>query len=84
MVLGMKYGQCDPGDADSRLKTNDITVRFLEKFRKENGSYICRELLGCDLATYEGKQYAKEHNLFTEFCPQMVISAVKMAEELME
>lgn len=82
MVLGMKYGQCELSDMDSRLKTNDITVKFLEQFRKENGSYICRELLGCDLATVEGKEYAREHNLFTEFCPQMVVSAVKVVEQL--
>lgn len=51
MVFGLKYGQCVPDDLDSRYKTNDISVRFLELFRSENGSYICRELLGCDLAT---------------------------------
>ena len=84
MVLGMKYGQCELGDTDSRLKTNDITVKFLEQFRKENGSYICNELLGCDIAAPEGKAYAREHKLFTEFCPKMVVSAVKIVEQLIE
>lgn len=84
MVLGMKYGQCELGDMDSRLKTNDITIKFLEQFRKENGSYICNELLGCDIATPEGKAYAREHKLFTEFCPKMVVSAVKIVEQLIE
>lgn len=83
MVLGLKYGQCEPDDLDSRFKTNDITVKFLELFRSENGSYICRELLECDLATKEGKEYAIEHNLFTEFCPQLVVSAVKITEQLL-
>lgn len=84
MALGLKYGQCEIEDLDSRLKTNDVTVKFLELFRKENGSYICKELLGCDLATPEGKEYAKEHNLFTDFCPHMIVSAVKIAEQLLE
>lgn len=84
MVLGMTYGQCELGDMESRLKTNDITVRFLEQFRKENGSYICNELLGCDIATPEGKAYARENKLFTEFCPKMVVSAVKIVEQLIE
>ena len=84
MVLGMKYGQCELGDMDSRLKTNDITIKFLEQFRKENGSYICNELLGCDIATPEGKAYVREHKLFTEFCPKMVVSAVKIVEQLIE
>lgn len=83
MVLGLKYGQCELDDLDSRFKTNDITVRFLELFRNENGSYICRELLGCDLATPTGKEYAIEHKLFTDFCPQLVVSAVKITEQLL-
>ena len=80
MALGLKYGQCDINDLESRQKTNDVTVQFLKAFRDENGSYICKELLGCDLATAEGKAYAREHNLFTEFCPKMVVSAVKIVE----
>lgn len=83
MVLGLKYGQFEIDDLDSRLKTNDVTVRFLELFRDENGSYLCKELLGCDLATQEGKAYAREHNLFVDYCPQLVVSAVKIAEQLL-
>lgn len=80
MVLGLKYGQCDETDIDSRLKTNEVTDRFLDEFKKENGSIICRELLGCDLCTEEGLKTALEKKLFTEFCPQMVESATRIAE----
>lgn len=83
MALGLKYGQCEINDSDSKAKTNEVTVKFLEAFSDENGSYICRELLGCDLSTQEGKEYAREHNLFTEFCPKMVASAVEIAERLL-
>lgn len=48
MALGLQYGQCDINDFESRQKTNDVNVQFLEAFRDENGSYICKELLGCD------------------------------------
>lgn len=83
MALGLKFGQCEIGDVDSKTKANDITVKFLETFKNKNGSYVCRELLGCDLATQDGKMYAREHNLFTEFCPEMVISATEIAEKLL-
>jgi len=53
-------------DLESRKKKNDITVEFLDLFKKENGSYICRELLGCDLSTNEGKKYAMEKQPFPE------------------
>ena len=84
MALGLKYGQSDIEDIESRKKTNDVTVEFLDIFQKENGSYICRELLGCDLATDEGKRYAIENNLFIDFCPKMVYSATKIAENIMK
>lgn len=83
MALGLKYGQTEIEDLESRWKTNDITSEFLELFCEENGSNLCKELLGCDLGTPEGIDYAKTHNLFTEFCPTMVVSATKIAEQLM-
>lgn len=83
MVLGLKYGQASKEDIESRLKTNQVTDLFLYKFASENGSYICKDLLGCDLGTKEGIQYAMKHNLFTEFCPKMVESAMKILEEMM-
>lgn len=84
MALGLKYGQCEIDDLESRVKTNEVAVAFLEQFKEENGSYLCKELLGCDLSVPEGKAYALEHQLFTEFCPKMVVSAVKIARKLMK
>lgn len=84
MALGLKYGQSDIEDLESRRNTNDVTVGFLDTFKKENGSYLCKELLGCDLSTPEGKQQAMENNLFTEFCPKMVESATIIAGNLIE
>lgn len=84
MVLGMKFGQYKIEDMESRVKTNQITERFLDDFRRENGSYLCKELLGCDVATETGRKYAIEHKLFTEFCPKMVESAVELIEKLTE
>lgn len=82
MALGLRYGQCEITDLENRAKANAVAVEFLEQFKKENGSYLCKDLLGCDLSTAEGKSYAIEHKLFTEFCPKMVISATKIVEQL--
>ncbi len=82
MALGLKYGQCEENDTESRLKTNEVTDRFLDEFKKENGSYICNELLGCDIRTKEGVDFAVENKLFTEFCPKMVESAARITEKI--
>lgn len=83
MALGLKYGQADEQDIESRLKTNEVTDKFMREFKMENGSYMCKELLGCDLSTKEGAAEAIDKNLFIEFCPKMVESATKIAEMIL-
>lgn len=83
MVLGLKYGQCQKDDIESRIRTNSVTDRFLNEFMRINGSYICNELLNCDISTEKGIETALKNNLFTEFCPQMVKSAVKITEQIL-
>lgn len=83
MALGLKYGQSNEEDIESRLKTDEVTDRFMAEFKKENGSVICKELLGCDLATEEGIATALEKKLFTDFCPKMVESATKIVEDIL-
>ncbi|MBE5944761.1 MAG: C_GCAxxG_C_C family protein, partial [Lachnospiraceae bacterium] len=83
MALGLKYGQADEADMKSRMKTNEVSDRFMNEFKAEHGSYICKELLKCDLSTKEGIEYALENKLFTEFCPKMVESATAIAEKIM-
>ena len=60
-----------------------FALMAIAEFKKENGSYICKELLGCDLSTKDGIDFALEKNLFTEFCPKMVESATKIAENIL-
>lgn len=76
MALGLKYG-------DDKSKSNGACERFLDEFENENGSYICRELLGCDIRTEEGVEYAVKCNLFKEFCPKMVESASIILDEIL-
>ena len=83
MALGSKYGQCDKKDIDARLRTYEVTDKFLSEFKKENGSYICNELLNHDISTKDGFEAALGKNLFVEFCPKMVESATRIAEQLM-
>ena len=75
MALGLKYGE-------SKEKSNETCKKFLDAFKKENGSYICNELLNCDITTQEGVNFAVENKLFKEFCPKMVESAAKITKEM--
>ncbi len=77
MAFGLKYGE-------SKEKSNEACEKFLDEFQKENGSYICRDLLECDISTEEGVKYARNNNLFKEICPKMVESAARIAEEILK
>lgn len=83
MVLGLKYGHSKVGDVESKLKTDEVCDRFLDEFKLQNGSYLCNDLLNCDIKTDEGIKYALDNNLFTEFCPKMVESATKITEDIL-
>ncbi len=70
MVLGLLYGQDDKEDTASRETADAVNDRMMDGFAAVSGSYLCKELLKCDISTEEGADYAREHALFTEFCPQ--------------
>lgn len=84
MVLGALYGQSDSSDIDSRMLANKVNDEMMERFAKKCGSYICNDLLKCDISTPEGVEYARDNNLFTEFCPKMVANAVDILEEIIK
>lgn len=83
MVLGLKYGHSKVGDIESKLKVDEVTDKFLDNFKLENGSYLCNDLLKCDISTKEGIKHALKNNLFTDFCPKMVESAVIITENIL-
>ena len=82
MVLGALYGQCDKDDLDSRERANKVNVEMMKRFKEVSGSYICNDLLGCDISTPEGAQHAIDNKLFVEFCPKMVANAVEILEAI--
>lgn len=77
MVLGLKYGE-------SKTESDEACEKFLDEFKMENGSYICNDLLGCDITTPEGRQHAIDNNLFKDVCPKMVESASIITKKLIE
>ena len=80
MVLGQLYGY-DNSDADSHKKELYKQVQALaEKFREENGSIICREILknppsDPNPSPRTAEYYAKRP------CARMVMTAARLMEE---
>ncbi|MFC1675509.1 C-GCAxxG-C-C family protein [Planctomycetota bacterium] len=46
MILGLKHGNTDATDKESKKKTHAIIKDFTKKFETRNGSINCKELVG--------------------------------------
>jgi C_GCAxxG_C_C family probable redox protein len=49
MVVGMIYGYTDPSDKKSKAEHYKLIQALAKSFDNENGSIICRELLGLSI-----------------------------------
>lgn len=83
MVLGLKYGGKKAEDTEAKKRTYALVREFSTKFRSVNGSLLCRDLLGCDIGTEEGRRRAREKNLFSTLCPKIVMDSVGILEQLL-
>lgn len=84
MVIGLKHGKTRAGDDDAREKTYELANEFSARFRRRNQSIQCRDLLGCDLSTEEGRDAVTEQNLFMTLCPRFVRDAGEILEEMLQ
>ena len=84
MVLGLSQELSKENPRNSIDKVYALVKEFNRRFEAENGSFLCRELLGCDLGTPEGLTYAREKNLFTTVCPSFVKTSVAIVESLIK
>jgi C_GCAxxG_C_C family probable redox protein len=83
IAIGLKYGTTDPSDKDTKMKTYEIVKNAAEQFEKQYGSVNCRDLLGFDLSTPQGKEQAKKSGSF-DICPNLIRCAAQIAEETLD
>ena len=80
MAIGLKYGFHKEGDFEQKGICYAKTDEFIEAFKKENGSVLCRDLLGFDIQSAEDFKNPEIRKLFSTVCTKMVSSAVRIAE----
>jgi len=83
MVLGLKYGMELSKDIEANEKTYQIISEFSRQFQENNGSLMCKEILGCNINTPEGLDYFNQHKLLGKKCIQCVKNAAEILEELL-
>jgi len=84
MVLGLKYGRTQLQDTRSHEKINRLVSEFCERFKFRNTSIVCRELLGVELGTPEGRKAFVDNKLRDKLCVKFVRDAAEIVEELLK
>jgi C_GCAxxG_C_C family probable redox protein len=82
MVIGMML---DPADPNPSLKEKARTgcQLFSDRFLTMHKSLLCRELLGHDMNTDEGRMQIDLHDLFSTVCTSCVKDAVNIVGQIL-
>ena len=81
MSMNLVFGRSVPTES---IETCYINVRkLIDMFESKFGSTNCRQLIGCDLGTEEGRNTFRSNNLI-EHCRNYTEEATRMAMSIIE
>lgn len=85
MVLGMVYGYDDPKASPEKNDHYKLIQEFAKRFREENGSIICRELLE-GVAVKPGSEAEKRTSEYYKKrpCPDLVACAAEILDQMLD
>ena len=84
ILAGLENGSATPGDAEGKKQNYTLVQNLAAKFKQENGSLICAELLGIAPKPQEPTPEARTETYYQKRpCVEMVANAVRIyLEEL--
>ena len=84
ILAGLENGSATPGDAEGKKQNYTLVQDLAAKFKQENGSLICAELLGIAPKPQEPTPEARTETYYQKRpCVEMVANAVRIyLEEL--
>lgn len=85
IVLGLLYGSSDPKDYQAKKEVYERVQELAKRFESDNGSLICRELLGLS----EKHSVSAPESRTAEYykkrpCPQLALYAADLLEEYLK
>ena len=80
MALGTTLAK--PGLEDKEYNYQ-LAQEFMHCFETRHGTLLCRQLIGCDLTTPEGRKQANESGVTRTICPALVRDAAAILEYML-
>lgn len=81
LILGFNVQEA-PTEKETRFKVYDLVKKFVRLFEEKHGTILCKDLLGADLGTPEGRHQAIKDNLFGTLCPGFVRDAAQILADM--
>lgn len=81
MILGFKVQEA-PTEKETRFKVYDQAKELVRLFEEKHGTILCKDLLGVDVGTLEGRDKAVKENLFRTLCPSFVRDAAQILSDM--
>jgi len=82
MGFGLVHGRMHSQEREKRDHVYDLVSQFITEFEREHKTIVCRELLGVDITTEEGRKRYSSENLHTK-CKTYVLTAFQIAQTLL-
>ncbi len=84
MVLGTVRGYSDPKDINAKKEHYALVQEFARRFKEENGSIICRELLA-GVKTVQGSDPEERTETYYKKrpCPELVRIAAEILDDML-
>ncbi len=83
MVLGLALGTEECVTREGRAGIAASIDEFVVQFLQRHGALTCPDILGCDIRTTEGREWANSQGLFTSKCATAVREATEILEQMM-
>ncbi len=81
MVLSLIYGNADPKDTERKEATSLLVREYMEAFEREFRTSQCRDLLGMDTSTPEGRKQAAAAGLFDTVCVACITRVCELVDK---
>ena len=82
IVVGMRYGQVDAKDKETRQICDEKVKKLLRLFRERNGHIVCRELLRDIIPVDAGADAETKKQIKAQRCTKMVRDVMEFLEQL--
>ena len=81
MILGFKVQEAS-AEKETRYRVYDLVKELVRLFEEKHGTILCKDLLGVDVGTPDGRDKAIKQNLFRTLCPGFVRDAAQILSDM--